>query len=341
MCKGGGRSMGGGKGMGKGRRKPPKKIPGKYFENLKRVVMDNYCCNCAACVAACPVKGISVTSYSSPPYFPGWEDNCTDCGFCVRACPRWDYVPLSGTGSYVEALAVKSNRFDGQDGGAVTEILVSAMEKGIVDFALVVAGDENWKPSPLLTGNVEEVVLSSKTKYSHAYPLSALKGLKGASSERIAVVGTPCVVSAVRKLQAEMGKFARKIKLVIGLFCMENFYYPELMKFLKEKGVDISSVEKMDIKKGKFILRPSGTSFPVKELDGIVPPGCRVCQDFTSVQSDISVGSVGSPDGFSTVLIRNAEYLDLVKSLNAEFGEVNLDIVEKLANFKVRIHPIK
>ncbi|RUM34811.1 MAG: F420H(2):quinone oxidoreductase [Archaeoglobus sp.] len=331
-----------GKKMGRGKgSKPPKKLPGKYFENLRKVVMESICCNCAACVAACPVKGISITSYSSPPYFPEWENNCTDCGFCVRVCPRWDYVPLNGLGNYIEALAVKSKRFSGQDGGAVTEILVSAMERDMIDFALVVTKDENWRPIAFLASSVEEVINASGTKYSHAFPLSALKGLRGKGNERIAVVGTPCVVSAVRKLQSEMGKFARKIRFVIGLFCMENFYYPQLMEFLQKRDIDVTSIEKMDIKKGKFIIYPSDISFPVKDLNNIVPSGCKVCQDFTSVQSDVSVGSVGSPDGFSTVIVRNPEFLSTVKSLNAEFGDVDLDVVEKLANFKVKIHPVK
>ena len=38
--------------------------------------------------------------------------------------------------------------------------------------------------------------------------------------------------------------------------------------------------------------------------------------DFTSEQSDISVGSVGSPEGWSTVIIRNEKGLELME--NAE-----------------------
>ena len=38
--------------------------------------------------------------------------------------------------------------------------------------------------------------------------------------------------------------------------------------------------------------------------------------DFTSEQSDISVGSVGSPDGWSTIILRTEKGLKLLK--NAE-----------------------
>ncbi len=325
--------------MGKGK-KPPKTFPGTYFENLKKVVMEKICSNCSACVAACP-KGLRVVDISKTPDFPEWADDCSDCGFCVRACPRWNYSPLSGVGSFVRALAMKSRRFDGQDGAMVTEILVSAMEAGLIDRALVVGRDENWRPVAYIANSEDEIVRASGTKYSHAYPLSALKGLRGKGGERIAVVGTPCVVSGIRNLQREFGKFARKVTLVVGLFCMENFYYPDLSGFLREKGVDIGSVEKMDIKKGKFMVYPQNVSFPVKELDEIVPPGCKVCQDFTAVESDISVGSVGSPDGYSTVIVRNPALNSLIDSMtDVEVGEVKLEVVEKLANFKVKIHSI-
>ncbi len=333
-----------GRGMGRGRgkkgKKPPKEFPGKYFENLKKIVMDRYCSNCGACVAACPVKGISIVSYSSPPYFPGWESDCTDCGFCVRVCPRWNYQPNKGLGEYFKILAMKSKRFTGQDGGAVTEILAHAMEKNIIDSAVIVRRDENWKPEAIIANSIEELVEGAGTKYSHAFPLSVLKSIKGRGNEKIAVVGTPCVVSATRKLQREMGKFSRKIALVISLFCMENFYYPDLLEFLRKKGIDISSVEKMDIKKGKFYVYPSEVSFPVKDLDEIVPSGCKVCQDFTGIESDISVGSVGSPDGYSTVIVRNKNLFELIETAEAEFGDANIKAVEKLAEFKAKIHPL-
>ncbi len=339
--RGRGRGMGMGKGRGRGMgkgKKPPKLLPGTYFENLKKVVMEKVCSGCSACVAACP-RGLRVVGYDSTPDFPEWVEDCIDCGFCVRVCPRWSYKPQSGLGSYVSAFSMKSRRFKGQDGAAVTEIIVSAMEAGIIDAAVVVGRDESWKPYAMLAKTPDEVVNCSGTKYSIAYPLSVLKGLKGRGDKKIAVVGTPCVVSGVRKLQLEMGKFAKKIALVVGLFCMENFFYPELAEFLKNRGVEISSVEKMDIKKGKFIVYPSGVSFPVKELDEIVPSGCKVCQDFTAIESDVSVGSVGSPDGYSIVLLRNPALKDFFDSLDAEFGDANVDVVKKLADFKVKIHP--
>jgi len=43
----------------------------------------------------------------------------------------------------------------------------------------------------------------------------------------------------------------------------------------------------------------------VKDLIAAVRTGCHFCTDFTSELADISVGMVGSPDGYSTVIVRS------------------------------------
>jgi coenzyme F420 hydrogenase subunit beta len=63
--------------------------------------------------------------------------------------------------------------------------------------------------------------------------------------------------------------------------------------------------------------------------------------DFTSEQSDVSVGSVGSPEGWSTVVIRTDKGLKLVEAAEKDnyietksMSEGGLKIMEKLANEK-------
>jgi len=319
-------------------KKPPKTMKDvKYFGNLKAEVIDKKICSrCLTCVASCPVKGIT-----NQLEFPDWEEKCRDCGFCVIACPRWNYSPLSGIGKYIEILAAKSNRFQGQDGGMVTEILASAMEMGIIDSAIVVGRNENWEPVVLHAKSVEDLEKAAGTKYSFADVMPELRKVKG----KVAIVGTPCMVSGARNLQ-KLPKYRDKIKLIVGLFCMENFYYDQLAEALKSKGVDdLTKVEKMDIKKGKFIVKmgEEKISFGVKELDGIVPSGCKVCQDFVAVESDVSVGSVGSPNGFSSVIVRTdvaKKIVDYIKEKGyAEFSEANVEVIKKLINYKKKIHP--
>ncbi|RLI71787.1 F420H(2):quinone oxidoreductase [Archaeoglobales archaeon] len=324
----------------------PKRIhDAKFFGNLKIEVIDKgICSHCGTCAAVCPVDGIVVED--KPIEFPDWENKCVDCGACIRVCPRWEYKPLNGVGEYIEVLAAKSKRFKGQDGAMVTEFMATALEMGIIDRAVFVGRDENWKPITAIVKDVEQLFEETirGTKYSFADVMPRVKEL--IKDYKVGVVGTPCMMSGVRRLQQESDIF-KNIKLAIGLFCTENFYHWQLHEFLlKEKNVEMKNAVKTDIKKGKFIvmLKDGGkVSFPVKEFDPIIPSGCEVCQDFAAIQSDVSVGSVGSKAGFSSLIVRqeNAkEILDYIfEKEYAVKGDVNTDAIQKLCDFKIKIHP--
>src|SRR5512136_3135673 len=90
---------------------------------------------------------------------------------------------------------------------------------------------------------------------------------------------------------------------------MENFDYDTLMEGLvKGKfGLQPQDVARFEIKKGMFrAIDKLGKPHEVKieETDEFTFKGCGPCFDFASELADISVGSVGSGDGWSTVLIR-------------------------------------
>lgn len=324
---------------------PDKKHKEKFFGNLKAEVIDAMlCCHCAACASICPVQGI--TAGDRPIDFPNWVRDCVDCGACVKVCPRWEYKPLNGIGSYIEAISAKSKRFKGQDGAMVTEITATALEMGLIEKAIFVSRDEDWRTTIVTIRNPSQLYdrKITGTKYCYADSIPALKEAI-LNSKAVGFVGTPCMVSAVRKMQRNFKKFER-VKLVIGLFCTENFYHHQLSEFLLKKGIDLKNAIKTDIKKGKFIVRfvdGSRASFSVKELEEIIPPGCKVCQDFSAVESDVSVGSVGSESGFSTVLVRTEIAKAVVDKIRengtAEIKDADLGAVKKLCDYKIKIHP--
>ncbi len=316
---------------------PERIVEGKFFASLKAKVIDSgICSHCGTCASICPAYGI-VVDPSKPIDFPNWEENCLDCGLCVRFCPRWDYRPKSGMGEYVDVFAAKSRRFRGQDGGIATEILAIALEEGIIDRAVVVGRDERWLPIATVVTKPEDLEKNAGTKYSFSPSMLELRKAVLRCKKGVGFVGTPCMISGLRSLQSKVKSF-RRVKLAVGLFCMENFYYESLSNFLSCKGIKLENVDKMEIRKGKFFVKTKEgeISFPVKELDGIVPKGCKVCEDFTAVESDISVGSVGSAEGYSTVIIRTEigkEIAEILKE-KCDIGDVNLKIVEKLCELK-------
>ena len=56
-------------------------------------------------------------------------------------------------------------------------------------------------------------------------------------------------------------------------------------------------------------VRTVGGRFLYGDLDAgkvkkLVRPCCHICEDFTGEYADVSVGNVGTPDGWSTVIVR-------------------------------------
>ena len=167
--------------------------------------------------------------------------------------------------------------------------------------------------------------------------------------EKVGVVSTPCQTQGLRKAQAyPFARFvADKIKLIIGIYCMENFPMASLDTFATAKlGFDsLQDATKMDIGKGKFWLTKDGedSGLAIKETHGYEQAGCNICMDYVCEWADVSTGSVGSPDGWSTVLTRTddgesifkaAVDAGLIETKPMDEVKPGLGLLEKLAKGK-------
>ena len=100
------------------------------------------------------------------------------------------------------------------------------------------------------------------------------------------------------------------VVLTIALMCTKNFDYEALtLRELRDKrGVDLDRVSKMDVIRGRMIVEyrdgELAVDEPVKDFHGAALKGCDECADFLGRSADISVGSVGSMNGWTSVLIR-------------------------------------
>ena len=129
-----------------------------------------------------------------------------------------------------------------------------------------------------------------------------------------AFVGVPCQIQALRKTNELVGKF--KDTVSIGLFCRENWSFSCMRALVEDDyGVGLDSIEKFDIKKGKLILfnGRETTEIPLEETQPYVRINCQICLDFTGELADISVGAVGTPKGWSTVIVRTKKGAELVE----------------------------
>jgi len=230
-------------------------------------------------------------------------------------------------GKYLDIMTVKTTdktlQKYSQDGGIVSSLLIHALETGVIEGAIVaMPTDEPWNPEPYVATTPEEIIAAAGTKYVLCPLNNALKiAARENGLDKIGMVGMHCLTYAVRKMQLYpfgARHLPQKMALLLGIFCTENFSYTGIKAIVEElHKVNIEHVQKMDVSKGKMIVTSNmgeRVEVPVKLTHSYVQPGCYICPDLTARTADISTGSIGSPDGWSTVMPRTKVGKDLFQS---------------------------
>jgi coenzyme F420 hydrogenase subunit beta len=279
---------------------------------------------------------------------PALKGPCTACGVCYNQCPRTITTESSLIGNVRDVFTAKSliPEVKGQDGGVVTSMLLYALEEGLIDSAVVTvkSDEEPWKPVPIVAQTREDILRSAGSIYVHSLTMESLMSAIKRGSRSIGFVGPSCNIDAVNKMQKSpyglLHMFMRANILKLGLFCMDTFYYDGLKNFLESKGIPLSTVKEMKIRKGKFrVIAGSEHVFPLSELDVYRNGSCMVCTDLTAEKSDLSFGGVGSKEGYTTVLARTGLGLELFQDA-ADRGYIKIEPLERKGLEKV-LHQAK
>ena len=288
----------------------------------KDVVEAGRCVGCGACVAVCPYDCLTLVQGR-----PRLAKECELCGICAQACPSYNFSQVQ-----MEKFVFGRNRKPGepfglyrrlavaqatdekilkvsQDGGVATALLAYALKSEQVDSA-VVAGSSREKPFypiPKLASTFAEVLESAGTKYTCSPNTLLLTEACKQKKAKVAFVGTPCQIQAVRKMQAAgLTRQTRCLEFLVGLMCSGCFTYKGLMEnhIRDGLGVDLSGIKKMNIKGKLFVTTVSGViGIPLAEIRKYQPKSCGACGDFSSEFADISIGGVGL-DGWALTVIR-------------------------------------
>jgi len=266
-------------------------------------------------------------------------DVCEGCFTCGRLCPVIDGYVDDEFADVKEFFAAKST-IKGQDGGVTSLLAKALLESGEVDCIVGIARDEKWDTELILMTKPEDVDRTTGTKYTYDSVLSALRD-PFENYEKIAVIGVPCQAHGARLISENVND---KIVLIMGLLCMESFHHdvmtekvvPEIM------GLKAEDVVKMNFNKGQFWnITKDGEEHTVK-IPVVAPHArnpCHHCCDYTSVSADISLGSVGAPEGWNSVLIRTEagkKYFDMFKDKVEimEDPKPGMFLIKKLAAMK-------
>jgi len=334
-----------------------------FEELLEDVVSKGVCAGCGACFVVCPYE--KVLEYEDEE--PLLVGECKHCGICLKVCPCYN-VQVGELEEFVfgrrrrpeESFGVNkeicvSRSTDKriiekcQDGGVVTTLLVSALNSGAIDSAIVSGIDPStpWLPKPVILTRRDDMISCSGTRYTYSPSLIALKEAVSKGLRRIAFVGTPCQVLALRRMQKiPLKKYSDPIAFSIGLFCSECFSYEGLMveKIQKGLGINLSDVKKVNIKGKLLVQKANGETIgiPLKEVRKYSRPECGVCDDFSAELADISAGGVGL-DGWTSTVIRTDKGLEafnhalkegLLEVKPAEEFKSSLDLFRRLSESK-------
>ncbi|TFF93382.1 MAG: 4Fe-4S dicluster domain-containing protein [Promethearchaeota archaeon] len=304
-----------------------------YFKPVTVVYDSGACCQCGWCSSICPVDALTVDADS----LKLDEDVCMKCGLCFTVCPRSfsmeqahiQLKKLDKKLNWSDKIGAYINTYTGtttnkkieevrQDGGVVTSLLHYLLKNKMVDAIVAVEhSSEIWKPEPVIIEKIENLYNTGGTKYANSPSLTIIE--KTTKFEKIAFVGVPCMMKAIEKarLFPSGAPFFENIEYTIGLFCMESFPYEGIIQLAKEQfDQELEEISKMDIGGGKFIITlNSGEKMdvPLKNVQSYARSNCHFCEDLTSDFADISVGSIGSQAGWSSIITRSKKGEALVK----------------------------
>ncbi|MES2711884.1 MAG: Coenzyme F420 hydrogenase/dehydrogenase, beta subunit C-terminal domain [Pseudomonadota bacterium] len=223
--------------------------------------------------------------------------------------------------------------------GIATRIAERLLEAGAVEAVLTMAPDPNdrWKPVPVLVTKPEGMAQCRGMRMGYAPLLALLEPARAAGYKRIAIIGIPCQVHALRAIEAQLG-FERIS--VIGTPCSDNTTTENFHAFLALLDEQPDNITYLEFRADYMVeLRFADgrrreipfLQLPISKLPAdFFPLTCRTCVDYTNALADITVGYMAG-QGEQWLIIRNAHGEELAALLGSELVQEPLRSAGKRA----------
>jgi coenzyme F420 hydrogenase subunit beta len=301
--------------------------------------------------------GLTVPSLAGGPR-PGL---CTDCGVsrmgdgraCGRACqfiqPDYETTearvhgrtadPDLGEEAFfgVSRAMIRARLTPAAEGaqwtGITTALAASLLERGVVDAVLAVRPhpEDRWRPEPVIVTDPADLAQCRGMRMGYAPTLAALEPAVAAGHRRIALIGIPCQVYALRQIEAELGL---ERLYVIGTPCSDNTTtenFHGFLALLDQRPETISYLEfradyrvELRFDDGRPDRLVPFLKLPISKLPAdFFPMTCKTCVDYTNRLADITVGYMGG-DGDQWVIARNPRGVEMLEAIRPRLAEAPL-----------------
>jgi coenzyme F420 hydrogenase subunit beta len=200
----------------------------------------------------------------------------------------------------------------GSSGGVVTALLLYLLGSGKIQGAIVVGVDEKnpYLSKGILATSTKEIVAAAGSKYSITPSMEVMSLLRN-NEGQFAIVGLPCQVHGLRKLQQVDPRLSGKIYCILGLFCNCNLEPYAAKQAIEIKGIGLADIGRFDYRGGAWpgrfqVTKRNGdkiylNSLTIKFTMNIMfrlfgARRCYLCTDALAEYADLSFGDFWAHD---------------------------------------------
>ncbi|MBZ0304059.1 MAG: Coenzyme F420 hydrogenase/dehydrogenase, beta subunit C-terminal domain, partial [Anaerolineae bacterium] len=248
--------------------------------------------------------------------------------------------------AWIGYSAVPEVRRQGASGGVITQTLIYLLRAGLIDGAVTVRQGQPkpWQAEAVIARTEADLRAASQSVYQPV-PVNTILQQAAEFDGRLAYVGLPDQVAAIRRLQQLGNPAAQKIVYTLGPYTGTNMYFEAIKSYLRSNGVHhIHDITRLRYREGEWpgylsIRTRSGKEFQAAKFyyNYLIPfyitRSTLYSVDFTNELTDFSVGDAWSPryealrQGYSVVVARTERGEQVLSDMQAQ-GLVELDPVD-------------
>jgi len=319
------------------------------MKDISEVISNGLCIGCGVCAYSDLINKTAFSKKHDQNIPVLNSENCND-QLAFDICPGKGYKILAESnnlfnnvqydleiGHIFNQYAAYSNDKEimknASSGGMMSQIAIYLLEEKIVDRVLTTQFryDSGVKTKCILAKDKGEILHSQGSKYCPVDLSEVIREIKY-KKFRVAIIGTPCQIAGIRRIQQRDIEFKRKVIFTIGNFCGGIKRFDNINLISRIKGIDPFNIDffrfRGDGQPGSMMIKEKGgktIEIPYPKYVGLNGLSkhlrCHLCVDATAELADVACGDawlprfLKDPDPWSVVITRNQETDILMKKM--------------------------